>query len=147
MISANELPMPLRSRIKISGYNCIAWQGKAFDVHNGVVSAVLMPSPGHPNAGSSGYVPEHRLVVERRIGRYLTTDEVVHHIDLDPLNNDDSNLLLLDSSLHGMIHAYLQIALVRLMEPNDLRRLTLHLVELAKQHGPVRKQASKNPKQ
>ncbi len=40
------------------------------------------------------YVLEHRLVMARQLGRPLTAQETVHHIDGDKLNNDPSNLQL-----------------------------------------------------
>lgn len=44
--------------------------------------------------GASGYIPEHRLVVARRLGRPLTEDETVHHINGDTLDNKYKNLQL-----------------------------------------------------
>lgn len=41
-----------------------------------------------------GWVLEHRLVMEGVIGRYLSPDENVHHIDGDKLNNSPDNLEL-----------------------------------------------------
>lgn len=62
---------------------------------------ILVKSPGHPSATKAGYVREHRLVMEKLLGRYLTETEVVHHKDDDPSNNDPSNLLLFDTnSIH-----------------------------------------------
>lgn len=48
--------------------------------------------PDHPNATSNGCVLQHRLVAEEVIGRYLTEEEVVHHVDEDKSNNIPSNL-------------------------------------------------------
>jgi DNA-binding Xre family transcriptional regulator len=47
----------------------------------------------------------HRLVVEHRIGRRLTPDEIVHHKDNDRTNFTDSNLELTSKSNHGRHHA------------------------------------------
>lgn len=41
-----------------------------------------------------GYVPQHRLVMARSLGRPLTDSETVHHIDGDRSNNDLTNLQL-----------------------------------------------------
>ena len=48
--------------------------------------------PDHPHATKSGYVLEHRLVMEGTLGRYLHPSEVVHHRDGDRENNDPHNL-------------------------------------------------------
>jgi HNH endonuclease len=47
----------------------------------------------------------HRYVMELHLGRKLTSNEVVHHIDGDPLNNDPDNLALLSRSEHQRLHA------------------------------------------
>ena len=51
----------------------------------------------HPKANKDGYVYEHRYIMEQSLGRFLTEDEVVHHKDLNPLNNNIENLLLLEN--------------------------------------------------
>lgn len=61
---------------------------------------VLLYVPRHPNCDNKGYVREHRLVMERTIGRYLLPDEIVHHLDYDRSNNEPSNLALTDASEH-----------------------------------------------
>lgn len=35
--------------------------------------------PGHPNAKNNGCVYQHRIVMERYLGRYLSSKECVHH--------------------------------------------------------------------
>ncbi len=50
------------------------------------------------------YELEHRIVMEKHLGRKLLKKEVVHHIDGNKLNNDISNLLLTDHKTHGHIH-------------------------------------------
>jgi len=58
-------------------------------------------TPDHPFADKHGYVREHRLVVEKRLGRYLRPDEVIHHINRVSLDNRDGNLLVTTSSNHA----------------------------------------------
>lgn len=60
--------------------------------------------PTHPNKDSNGYVRLHRLVMEDHLGRYLTADEHVHHIDEDKGNNAISNLQVMSASEHMRLH-------------------------------------------
>lgn len=64
--------------------------------------------PAHPKANPFGFVPQHRLVVERQLGRYLLSSEQVHHIDMDPLNNSPENLQLLSRKEHMAIHRQIE---------------------------------------
>jgi hypothetical protein len=54
--------------------------------------------PSHPHARKSGYVAEHRLVMETKLGRYLLPTEVVHHIDGRPESNSPENLMVFGSN-------------------------------------------------
>jgi hypothetical protein len=59
----------------------------------------------HPNRTSNDYVLLHRVIVENNIGRLLSSDEVVHHIDGNKLNNSIENLEILLKSDHNRLHA------------------------------------------
>lgn len=48
---------------------------------------------------------EHRLIIEKIIGRKLRSDEIVHHIDGNKLNNSPNNLMIVTKSEHAKIHA------------------------------------------
>jgi len=57
----------------------------------------LVFRPDHPRTTKRGWMMEHRLVMEAKIGRLLTRAEVVHHIDHNTLNNSPCNLKLYPS--------------------------------------------------
>lgn len=59
----------------------------------------------HPNANKRGYVQEHRLIMENKIGRYLfPRKELVHHINSDRLDNRIENLALMNPKDHAIGH-------------------------------------------
>ena len=59
---------------------------------------ILVKCPGHPYLTASGYIREHRLIMEMILGRYLLPQEVVHHKDTNHKNNDPDNLILYPSN-------------------------------------------------
>lgn len=61
-------------------------------------------SPDHPHATADGYVMKHVLVMERHIGRYLTSDEVVHHVNHIRSDNRLDNLRLMTKHDHASMH-------------------------------------------
>ena len=75
------------------------WKGGKFSDGNGYVSIYC---PGHPYSNKYNYVREHRLVIEKHIGRYLKRDEVVHHINRNKSDNRLENLLLISNSVEHL---------------------------------------------
>lgn len=75
------------------GQNNPYWRGGRYiDRTNGYV---LVHKPDHPFARKKGYVFEHRLVVEKAIGRYLREIEIVHHRNKVKTDNRVENLELI----------------------------------------------------
>jgi hypothetical protein len=60
--------------------------------------------PNHPHCNKNKQVSLATLIMESHIGRYLNHDEVVHHKDGNPHNNDINNLQLLADKEHRMLH-------------------------------------------
>lgn len=75
---------------------------KGFEISGGYV---LRKVRNHPRSNIRGYYPEHRLVMEESLGRFLSTEEVVHHKDGNRKNNQIDNLKIVTQSEHaGMEH-------------------------------------------
>jgi hypothetical protein len=74
----------------------------------------LVKCNNHPYSDREGYVREHRLIVEKAIGRYLNPPERIHHINFLKSDNRIENLALFkDESSHTKFH-------------NKLRRFGYH---------------------
>lgn len=51
---------------------------------------------------------EHRVVMERELGRPLRPGEIVHHIDQNKRNNAPNNLMVMTQSEHAALHKRLE---------------------------------------
>ncbi len=102
------------------GKNTGHWKGGTRLTKDGYLEIY---SPLHPNKNTCNYVLEHRLVMEKKLGRYLTKYEVVHHIDRNRLNNSESNLIIAENQAkHNSYHIHLRDKLGRFIPggvPND----------------------------
>lgn len=73
---------------------------------------ILIYAPNHPNKDCHNYVAEHRLVIEKHLGRYLTFEEVVHHKNGIKADNKMTNLMLFPNRkthqrYHQMMYLFL----------------------------------------
>ena len=74
------------------------------DGHKFVDRYVMVRMSSHPAAKATGYVYEHRLVMEQQLGRYLKPSEHVHHINGDRTDNRIENLELMTAPEHLLEH-------------------------------------------
>jgi len=74
-------------------------------LRRGYIYIYIKKHPYSIKYGVTRYVPEHRLIMEKHIGRYLKPTEVVHHIDGNTKNNIISNLILFpNQASHSKLH-------------------------------------------
>jgi len=67
----------------------------------GVNGYILLWCPSHPHADVDGRVLEHRLVMEKHLGRYLTSEEHIHHINRIKDDNRIENLVKTTNKEHN----------------------------------------------
>lgn len=88
------------------GSNNPNWKGGIvnYSRKNGIYRKAVY-APDNPMADKNGYVLRSRLIMSQMIGRPLTKDERVHHIDGDKTNDSPSNLRLFENeSQHQRFH-------------------------------------------
>lgn len=87
-----------------SGANHPSWRGGKNKTIDGYISIY---KPNHPFKVNGNYVLEHRLVVEKQIGRYLHRWEVVHHINKNITDNRSENLMVFNKDIyHRLFHRW-----------------------------------------
>lgn len=94
------------SRRNYEGERNPKWRG---GVHIEKTGRVLIYSPEHPNANWKNYVYRYRLVMEKKLGRFLKTSELVHHKNGDCSDDRLSNLEVTDRVKHGRIHMQIKM--------------------------------------
>ena len=94
--------IPIRDANKI-GANNPKWRGGQIIYPD---KRVAIYAPEHPAATKMGYVFRYRLVMEKVLGRFLTDEEIVHHIN--EITNDDrpENLQVMTQSEHAKLHNF-----------------------------------------
>lgn len=92
--------MSAKQALAPRGENSPSWKGgRTTDQHG----YIYVYAPDHPYRDRC-YVPEHRLVMEQVIGRYLTPDEEVHHKNGIITDNRPENLEVMTTSEHMRFH-------------------------------------------
>ena|SRR3990167_10242785 len=90
---ANFVLMDVGVRLTASkkpfGKKHYCWKGGRYKTTKGYIEIY---KPEHPRARGGRYVAEHRLVMEKHLGRYLEPYEKVHHINGVKTDNRIENL-------------------------------------------------------
>jgi len=55
---------------------------------------IYLYKPTHPNSDIKNYIIEHRVIMEKFLGRYLKPEEIIHHINEITIDNRIENLYL-----------------------------------------------------
>jgi hypothetical protein len=76
------------------------WNGGIYTSTDGRKRVFVGKQPNGQNA----YEAEYRLIAEKKIGRKLTSSDIVHHIDNNAQNNNPENLKVTTRSDHVRIH-------------------------------------------
>ena len=83
------------------GEKAYGWKGGRIINFQGYV---MIYKPNHPHALTETYALEHRLVMEKHLGRYLKHNEEVHHKNGNRQDNRLKNLCLHTKSSHMKLH-------------------------------------------
>jgi len=85
-----KIHLSIAHKGKLTGSGSHRWKGGRLLTKDGYIYVI---AKDHPFA-TKGYILEHRLIMEKKIGRYLKSQEIVHHINSNPSDNRIKNLML-----------------------------------------------------
>lgn len=119
--------------VRSKGEKATHWKGGRWKHNSGYI---FIGISNHPRAKANhGYVLEHILVMEKKIGRYLNKGECIHHMNHIKDDNRIENLMLLSgNSEHMKLHH-------KLRYNSDLPKKKVEVKEVNKE---VKEQAEKD---
>ena len=87
-----------------AGEQCHLWKGG--NSKNGEERYIAIPPPSDyvGEVKANGWIFEHRIVAQRKLGRPLLPQEEVHHIDDNGKNNHPDNLMVFPNHKEHMKH-------------------------------------------
>ena len=93
-------------RALLRGKKTVVERGNLWDIYGFIKGDqyLLAIVPTHPKRLLNLYYPYHRVVMENHLGRLLTEEEIVHHINEDKRDNRLENLAIVSKAEHNKIH-------------------------------------------
>jgi hypothetical protein len=110
ILKRNNIPRRKAAKRNQFGDKNLMWKGGRYRSAKGYI---LLTKPEHPCAAKNGAIMEHRIVMESHIGRFLRSDEAVHHKNFIKDDNRIENLELMTHSEHKALHNRLRAQKVR----------------------------------
>lgn len=106
------------------------WKGGRYQTRLGYIMVSLHTLPEQEQTlfapmavvSQGRYLPEHRLVVARQVGRALLPEESVHHRNGIKDDNRPENLELHTAESHRLLHAQVDRELCELRRENEVLR-------------------------
>jgi hypothetical protein len=127
----------VRSRLIELGLPCL--EAKARPEHNYFWKGgyavdedgyILVKMRNHPHMNNLGYVRQHRLVMEQVLGRCLSPDEVVDHVNGDTSDNRPENLRVFPANSE---HLHATLTGVKKLPAEERERLRQEAVRRARE--------------